>query len=87
MFDTRYNSIPIKEAYGLVQSLLASEPFTSAPIGASALVGVVNPLQFSIPVDSKTLWINPVSNLPGNGFRGSWINKPERYSFLCYPSQ
>ena len=33
---------------------------TSVPRGASTLMGVVNPLQFSIPVDSKTFQINPV---------------------------
>ena len=53
MFDSKYNIIPITdvngseaniipitEAYELGQSLLASEPFTSVPRGASTLVGV-----------------------------------------------
>ena len=37
MFDAKYNIIPITEAYELDQSLLASEPFTSVPRGASTL--------------------------------------------------
>ena len=60
LFDAKYNIIPITEAYELVQYLLSSEPFTSVPRYASTLVGVGNPLQCSIPVDYKTLWMNPV---------------------------
>ena len=44
VFDAKYNIIPITEAYELGQSLLASEPFTYVPRGASTLVGVGNPL-------------------------------------------
>ena len=60
VFDTRYNIILITEAYGLGKSLLASYPLASVPRVTSTMVGVVNPLQWSIPMASKTLRINPV---------------------------
>ena len=60
LFDDIYNIIPITEAYELVQSLLASEPLLYLPRVTSTLVGVVNPLQFYVPVTFKTLQINTV---------------------------
>ena len=55
MFDAKYNIIPITEAYELDQSLLASEPFTSIPRGASTLVGLMLIFQYILGLQSQSI--------------------------------
>ena len=88
VFDAKYNIIPITESYELGQFLLASEPFTSVPRGASTLVGVGNPLECYIPMDSKTLRINPVWQNWNQSLSNVLISMPKNSDtdshFECY---
>ena len=86
LFDAKYNIIPITEAYELVQSLLASEPFVYVTRGSPTLVDVGNPLQCSIPVASKNLRINPVWKDEIHHHPMSWYQCPRTQTLIIHLS-